>query len=75
MAGAITICGGLRGAHRLVIETRAEGAYLFVFEGEGSGFPEQDHLQDTIDQAKAQAFDDFGAPLEAWSRWDGPSLV
>ena len=75
MADAITICGGVRGAHRLVIEPSTEGAYLFVFETESSKVPEQDRLQDTVADAKAQAFEDFGAPFEAWTGWDGPSLV
>ena len=75
MAGAITMCGGLRGAYRLVIEPTAGGAYLFVFETEDSRFPEQDRLQGTVADAKAQALEDFGAPFEAWTGWGGPSLV
>ena len=75
MTGAITICGELRGAHRLVIEPTADGAYLLVFVTSASTYPEQDHLQDTVAQAKAQALEDFGAPMDAWNRWEGPSLV
>ncbi len=75
MSGAVTISAHLRGAHRLVIEPTADGAYLFVFETEASKFPEQDHLQSTVAEAKAQALEDFGAPIDAWTGWEGPSLV
>jgi hypothetical protein len=75
MSAPLTISGSLSGAHRLVIEPAAEGVYLFVFETAESTAPERDYLQDTLEQALAQAQEDFGTPVEGWTAWEGPSLV
>ena len=60
---------------RYLIESQPEGAYLFVWETKESSFPEQDHLLDSVEDAKAVAWEDFGVPLTAWLPWEGGSLV
>lgn len=75
VGGAATITEGLTGAVRLVIQPAQEGAYLFVFETESSAVPERDYLQDSVEEARAQAKEDFGALSEHWTPWEGPSLV
>ena len=75
MLRALTTTSGLTGAYRLVIEPAPEGAYLFVFETASSTVPERDYLQDTLEDARSQANEDFGAPLDDWKPWEGPSLV
>jgi hypothetical protein len=39
------------------------GWYLLIFKGERCI---RDHLQDTLDQAKEQADEDYGIPVDAW---------
>ena len=75
MAGAVTATEGLIGACRLVIQPSPEGVYLFVFETEASVFPEQDWLQDSVEDARVQAQEDFGARPDSWTPWEGASLV
>ncbi|MBI1274209.1 MAG: hypothetical protein GC131_09040 [Alphaproteobacteria bacterium] len=41
------------------------GYYLYVWENEGDA---HDYLQDTPEIAMAQAFENFGVPLDAWKK-------
>jgi len=72
---AFTVTGGLNGACRLVVQPAPEGVYLFVFQTEGSVAPELDYLQDSLEEAFAQAMEDFGAPASGWTVWKGPVLA
>ena len=56
---------------RYLIEPQPEGAYLFVWETGESEAPEQDHLLDSVQDAKEVAFEDFGVPLASWCTWEG----
>lgn len=60
---------------RYLIEQQPEGAYLFVFETTDSKFPEWDYLLDVVEDAKEQAIEDYGVPMDAWSEVDHPSLT
>ena len=52
------------GGRRFVIEHEsAVGYYVYAFEG---AHCTHDHLQDTLDLAKACARDEFGVPEDAW---------
>lgn len=74
MSGALTTTDGLRGAARLVIQPAADGVYLFVFETASSPAPERDYLQDRMEDALAQAAEDFGA-TGLWLPWEGSTFV
>jgi len=60
-----------------IIEDDPSGYYLFVYEHKSffdddmnepvsCSHHQQDHHQDTIEQAKEQAEEDFGVPLNSW---------
>ena len=75
MSGSLTALGKQGDAWRLVIEPAPEGAYLFVFQGKASAFPERDYLLEDIETAKQAALDDFGVTIDSWTAWTGASLV
>lgn len=75
MSKSLTALTTTGDAHRLVIEPAPEGAYLFVFEGSGSAFPERDYLLDDVETAKQVAIEDFGVAEGTWTAWTGASLV
>jgi hypothetical protein len=43
------------------------GFYLYVYDGI-TGFNTHDYLQDTLEIAKEQAFEEFGVPLDSWKQ-------
>jgi hypothetical protein len=54
----------LHDGRRFLIEhDEKAGWYLYVFSGDRCT---HDHLQDTLDQEKAQALEEFGVPRSAW---------
>ncbi len=59
---------------RYVIEPRAEGVYLFVFESTDSAFPEKDFLEDTTVIAKELCEEEFGVKPDHWRPYSGESL-
>ncbi|KQY89516.1 hypothetical protein [Brevundimonas sp. Root1423] len=75
MSTSLTALATTGHAHRVVIEPAAEGAYLFVFEGDGSAFRERDYLLDDVDKAKLVALEEFGIASDSWRVWTGASLV
>ena len=46
------------------------GFYFYIYEDEQTF----DHLQDTLEIAKLQAFEDFQVPLDAWQEVDKPAI-
>lgn len=49
----------------IIREDTKAGFYLHVYE---NGIDKYDHLQDTLEIAKKQAFEDFGVPYDAWKQ-------
>lgn len=51
--------------NRVVLEEYPEGVYVYVFRKDENS-PSRDHLQDTIEIAKRQAYEDYGVVPETW---------
>lgn len=51
---------------KLILETYPEGVYVYVFEGDEKS-PSKDHLQNTLDIAKKQAYEDYNVEPETWN--------
>jgi len=54
------------GCHKVVLEVKPEGVYVFVFETSESQYPERDYLDDCLNDAKARCLEEYGIPVEAW---------
>lgn len=54
------------GFAKLVLEQAYEGVYVFVYKTGTSQYPELDHLQDNLKQAKQQCDDEYGVPINTW---------
>ncbi len=50
----------------LTLGVEMDGFYFYVYDQ--NGFDTHDYLQDTLEIAMEQAFEDFGVPLDAWKR-------
>lgn len=55
----------LKPRHFVIKADESVGFYLLVYE---NGRCVQDHLQDTLELAIDQAFNDYHVPKEAWKR-------
>jgi hypothetical protein len=54
------------GAYRVVLEERAEGVYVNVFEHASSTEPYIDILQDNLEMAKRACCQDYGIEEHQW---------
>lgn len=50
-----------------IVHDKFAGYYLWVYKDDET----MDHLQDTLEIAKEQAFEDFGVPLDSWVEAQG----
>lgn len=54
------------GVYRILLEVRAEGTYVNVFESEGARGPYRDWLQDDLEMAMRACEQDFGVTRDQW---------
>jgi hypothetical protein len=64
--------------HRILLEERAEGVYVNVFETSTSPGPYKDWLQDDLEMAKRACRQDYGIQETEWREvpdepWHSPS--
>ena len=52
--------------HRVVLEPAPEGTYILIYEASGSEHPEQDYLQDDVEDAKRFCEQDLGLGRDGW---------
>lgn len=52
--------------HRILLEPRAEGCYVNVFQAPGDEYPFRDMLQDDLEMAMRDCQQDYGVSPEAW---------
>lgn len=52
------------GLHAQIEHDEIAGFYLYVFDVPNDEW--YDYLQDTLDAAKEQAFEEFGVPMDSW---------
>ncbi len=62
------------GVYRIVLEEHPEGTYIFVFRRPDSPWPEEDHLQDSLEIAMCACEDDYDIPRDAWKEIPNPGL-
>ncbi|MCH8152708.1 MAG: hypothetical protein IH830_10100 [Planctomycetes bacterium] len=61
--------------YKILLHERNEGVYVYVFESADSPYPEQDHLQDSLEQAMRFSERYFEVPRDLWEEVpDDPSV-
>lgn len=54
------------GFHRIELEEKPEGVYVYIFERADSAFPEMDYLDESWEDARKRCAEDYQAPLASW---------
>ena len=54
------------GVYRVLLEERAEGTYVYVFDEAAARGPCEDYLQDDLEMAMRACQQDFGIHREQW---------
>ena len=61
--------------YRIALEEHAEGTHIFVFRRPDSPWPEEDHLQDSLEIAMCACEHDYDVPRDAWKEIPNPGLA